>query len=285
MKRLFTVLLIAAVLPAAAFAQAGRFTEIQGRVSVERADGGETPAGLGTQVFQGDVVRTARNGRATLLFEDGSVMNLGPGTVLRVSKLVYDEQRGIAQAAYDLAVGTIMSVVGSLFGSREQASYTINSPTMVSGVRGTTFVVKVEQDPAGGYITTVAGVDGQVFVQGRTSGEFELGPGEYSTAGPDGDAAPPLPMSPGEIEELVNSTRPGKRSLPLRAGQLRKESGTKAPLWRGGAFIPPVLLVTGRPSSSDADPECLAAARDNPADLIYQESPLFTEIEISVGIP
>src|SRR5258705_1094439 len=78
-----------------AFAQVvGRFASVQGGATVTRGDGSKAAARVGADIKLGDIIQTSVNGRAKLLFADGSVLNIGDDSRLRVTKFLYDPNDG-----------------------------------------------------------------------------------------------------------------------------------------------------------------------------------------------
>src|SRR5207302_422276 len=96
MKRrfgLWTAALLA-LLPAAAGAQAiGRITSARGTVSIDR-NGADVPFQADLEVQMGDVVKTGSLSRARITFADGTVLNLGDDTRVRLTRLVFDPTSG-----------------------------------------------------------------------------------------------------------------------------------------------------------------------------------------------
>lgn len=287
MKKVLGMVLILALAwlvsaPGWAQTAAGKFTELQGSVTVKKPNGQMIKAVLKGMVTQGDEVKTDKNSKATILFQDGSVLRLGPTTTVKINKLVYQQDKGIAQSAYEVVGGTIMSVVGGIFGGSGN-SYQVRTPTAVSGVRGTMFIVKVVLDPATGqYKTVLASVEGTVHFAGLSGGQYDVNGHQYSTAGGDGVAQPPAPLSDVELQQLMDEVTAQLRSLDDRAGGLRQQ-GMFVTLKNGiVVYIPPELLLPK--GDNGGNPEDLSTNQDNPADLIYEEPPQATELILTINI-
>jgi len=268
-----------------AFAEgAGQFTELEGSVSVERASAGTNRPVLGSKVFQGDVVVTERGGRATLLFNDGSVMRLGSSTTLEINELVYEEEEGVGSYIYNVAAGTVMSIVGSIFGN-DDSDYEVRTPTAVSGVRGTTFIVKVGVHPQTGEMTTMlVGVEGSVAYSGQDGTEVNVGGGEYSNAPAGGGASNPSPISESDLNALLDSVRVSSSSLEQRASGMRQQGAGDTPGGTGDGYTPPEF-GSGDGDGTGENPEDLPTNLDNPQDVIFDEPPQFSELILSVEFP
>jgi hypothetical protein len=270
------ILVVALALPALA-ADSGQFTELNGQVTVAKAGGQSIQAVLGTRVGQGDKVTTAKNAKATILFQDGSVLRLGPSTTLGITKLNYQEDKGIAEAAYDLASGTLMSVVGSLFGN-DKSSYTVRTPTAVAGVRGTMLILKVGQTQSGIPTTLGAGVQGAFHFQGHIGPGVDVGANQFSMTDENGNAIDPSALDMQQLMDLLNSVTVGDLSLGDRAFEIRQRAGSSV----AGAYVPfEIVLLPGGGGNDEGD----LSGNDNPSDFIYQEPPQATELIITINIP
>ncbi len=266
----------------------GQFTEVQGSVTLVRARGGSVQGVIGVVVSGGDVVQTARDSKATLLFKDGSVLRLGPSTSIEIEKLDYREDQGVANSAYDIAKGTVMFAVGSIFGNKG-SSYEVKTPTAVSGVRGTIGIVRVGTHPRTGEQTTMAvSVEDQIVVRGNAGGSYMLIAGQYSMIGEDGVASSPQEISEADLAWLISLVTPQNTCMEERAKDLRESTSGILPmgaegiadydsLFGGdGGGLPPPGDDTG---GGDDD-----GSEDNPSDMIYQEPPMGTELTIEIEI-
>lgn len=153
------LLLALAATPASAEDEAGEIVTMEG--SVEVGTGGAFAAAkVGTKVRSGDTVRTGSPGRARILFRDESVVNVGDGSVLVIDESVFDPDQGTVSTTLRLLQGKLRSLVSEYYGS-QGASYQVTTPTSVSGVRGTEFVVL--HDP-GTETSEILGLGGAVAV-------------------------------------------------------------------------------------------------------------------------
>ncbi|MFV2071059.1 MAG: FecR domain-containing protein [Thermoanaerobaculales bacterium] len=95
---------------------AGRFFSLEGRVQLQRAGQSEwETANQRMPVFNGDLVRTGRDGSAEILFADGSLYRIGPNSLLEIHN----------QQSKDSS-GTVKMVVGRI------NVYTSGSPSTVT---------------------------------------------------------------------------------------------------------------------------------------------------------
>lgn len=132
-------------LPLAFAADAGRVKTSKGAVTIERA-GQRLPAAIGMAVQEKDVVSTGADGSVGISFTDNSMLSAGPNSVLILDKYAFDAASGKGAMEANLARGTLAAVSGKMVKSAPE-SMKIRTPAAIMGVRGTEFVVKVE-DPA-----------------------------------------------------------------------------------------------------------------------------------------
>jgi hypothetical protein len=86
----------------------------------------------GTEVNSNDTIRTGNTGVADLRFKDESNLSVGPTSVVRLNKFVYDPNKGSGTAVIEVSRGAFRFVTGS----QSKGSYTIKTPSGTLGVRG-----------------------------------------------------------------------------------------------------------------------------------------------------
>lgn len=190
------------------FAQVvGELTQVSGRVDVTSPGGNAIVASTGDSISQQDIVRTKSDGRAEITFTDGSIVRVAPGSRIGISEYRIGDE-GRSQGRLSLFRGKVRSLVsgvGGFLGRRDRGDFEVNTPTMVSGVRGTDFFVYYQR-----------GISGAIFKEGEGYGynvnypdqQKKISAGEamlvYSAR-----SLPTLrPVAPFEIGLHVESTRP-----------------------------------------------------------------------------
>jgi FecR protein len=164
--------------PAAAQAaqEVATIAAVVGGAELQRAGGGGWQlAVVGSALFAGDRVRTRPASRAKLVFQDDSVVDIGPATEIRIGKQVFNPTAHKYASAVSLVTGKIRALVSEYY-STPGAHYEIETPTAVAGVRGTEFVVLYD---ANADYTDVVGVENQVRVEGTlgvVGGGVRVGP-------------------------------------------------------------------------------------------------------------
>ena len=101
-------------------------------------------ARAGTPVFTGSRLKTGNPGTLGVTFKDDAVMSFGPDTELLVDDYLYAPGQGKLKLAATMGKGTLNYVSG-VIAKLQPDAVTVTTPTGTIGVRGTQFVVKVEE--------------------------------------------------------------------------------------------------------------------------------------------
>lgn len=124
-------------------AEAGRIKTAKGEVQIER--GGKVITAVpGALIEVADTVRTGKDGTVGIAFLDNSLLSAGPNSELVVEKFLFDSRTD--EGAFDtrLKKGTLGVVSGRIVKQTPEAMR-VKTPSAVMGVRGTEFIVKVDQ--------------------------------------------------------------------------------------------------------------------------------------------
>ena len=125
----------------AAAADVGRIKVSSGPVHIERA--GQRLAGpVDTTVQGSDTIVTGANASAGITFTDNTRVAVGPNSVLAINRYSFDAASHAGHLDATVKRGTLGVVSGNIAKSSPTAM-TVRTPTMVMGVRGTEFVVRV----------------------------------------------------------------------------------------------------------------------------------------------
>jgi hypothetical protein len=139
--------------------EVGTIAEVQGAVEIVRS-GVHTPASIGTGVQTSDAIVTGTPGGALVVFQDDSVLVVGPDSHVRIDEHVFTREPSAARSVLHLLKGKVRALVSEYY--REPgAEYRIESPVGIAGVRGTEFVITY--DPVA-EMSDVVGVNGTVQV-------------------------------------------------------------------------------------------------------------------------
>ena len=140
-----TLLVAAAALApcAAARADVGQIKIATGQVSVERK-GQSLPGKVGLVLETDDVLRTGADGSVGITMRDNSLLSAGPNSILSLERFEFDATTGDGRFDARLQRGTLAVTSGRIAKKSPQAM-TVRTPSAVLGVRGTEFVVSVDE--------------------------------------------------------------------------------------------------------------------------------------------
>lgn len=99
----------------------------------------------GTAVLLGSLLKTGRAASMGVTFKDDTVMSFGPETELTVDEYLYAPAQDRLKLGARLGKGTLNYLSGVIAKLKPDAVQ-IKTPTGIIGVRGTRFVVTVEEE-------------------------------------------------------------------------------------------------------------------------------------------
>ena len=126
----------------AALADVGQIKVATGHVSVERK-GQSLPGRVGLVLESEDVLRTGADGAVGITMRDNSLLSAGPNSILSLERFEFDATTGDGRFDARLQRGTLAVTSGRIAKKSPQAM-TVRTPSAVLGVRGTEFVVAVD---------------------------------------------------------------------------------------------------------------------------------------------
>ena len=105
----------------------------------------EEPAVLraGIDVFANEIVKTAEDSAALLVFQDKTELSIGADSEIVLDRFVFDPDPNKSAIAVSILSGVARFSTGVL----PKSAYTIRTPSATMSVRGTTLVITVEQGP------------------------------------------------------------------------------------------------------------------------------------------
>jgi hypothetical protein len=135
-----------ALVPAAATQTAipriGTFKQVQGDAWVG-IDAARRAAQPGAGVGLADRLSTGAQGAATLILKDGTVLTMGPDTVMDLRQFQFDGTTQQGNFLLDLLRGSVRVVTGLLARVNPEL-FKVQTPTSVVGVRGTDFILETQ---------------------------------------------------------------------------------------------------------------------------------------------
>jgi hypothetical protein len=146
MRQVIVAAAVAVALTAAMPARAndvGQVKTSKGTVHVER-EGKRLPATVGMPIRQSDALVTGADGAVGVTFIDNSLLSTGPNSVLVVDRYDFNTTTHAGHFDASLKKGTLAVVSGKMVKQSPDAMK-VRTPAAIMGVRGTEFVVQVEE--------------------------------------------------------------------------------------------------------------------------------------------
>ncbi|MCB1876151.1 MAG: FecR domain-containing protein [Chromatiales bacterium] len=139
-----TLLLVALLLLACqAAAEIGTVKNVSGEVQVER-EGRMLPVEPGFELSQDDAVITGKDGRVGIIFIDNSRFSAGPNSRLELARFRFNPTTHEGDFVTRVRRGTVAVVSGQIAKHTEDAMK-IETPQSNLGVRGTKFLIQVQE--------------------------------------------------------------------------------------------------------------------------------------------
>ncbi len=127
---------------------------VYGHVEQHR-DAGRTPVSRFDQIEEGATIITHADSSAQIRLASGSLLRIGANSELALSQLEHGTPAGKRKESLRLVAGRIWAQVTSLFGD---SKFEVETGTAVAGVRGTSFMVEV-QDGKGRFVLLHGALD------------------------------------------------------------------------------------------------------------------------------
>jgi hypothetical protein len=145
----------------AASSPIGKVIAATGSVTIEHVNAVIVQANLPSQagqtkvgdlVYQGDVVRTGADGKATINFADGTSFNLSNNANMELNEFVYDPNGKSNSTLFNLSKGAFTFVAGKI---AKTGDMKIDTPVATMGIRGTTPHVEISDDGTAKFSTLI----------------------------------------------------------------------------------------------------------------------------------
>lgn len=175
-------------------------------------------------VFAKDEFRTSRRSRVKILFNDNSLMALGPNSQIKVVSYLYEPEQKLRQGILNVKLGLIMYVINKSQ-NHKKSEMRIVTPTANIAARGTSGYLSVSDD-----ITIVANESGTVEVSNidpTVSGTVSVGESQLTRVAEGEPPTTPEPIAPeqfADVSSMINGT-PGDEGEPFESDTSTGESG------------------------------------------------------------
>ncbi|OQW79898.1 MAG: hypothetical protein BVN35_00500 [Proteobacteria bacterium ST_bin11] len=121
----------------------GYIKTISDQTTIDERDG-PVKASLGSPIQVGNVIKTDQNGSAGITLKDNTILSIGPNTEFKIEAYQFEPQQDKLQLNASLLKGTLHYISGVIAKLKPEA-VTVKTPTGVIAVRGTRFLVKIEE--------------------------------------------------------------------------------------------------------------------------------------------
>jgi hypothetical protein len=142
MRKWILAAAMAAAFPVVA-ADVGLIKVSKGSVQIQRGTA-KVPATVGAGVQASDVIVTGTDGAAGITFTDNSLVSVGPNSVFAIDKYSFDTTTHQGEFEGNLKQGRLAAISGKMV-KQSPESMKIRTPSAIMGVRGTEFVVQVDE--------------------------------------------------------------------------------------------------------------------------------------------
>jgi len=195
-----------------------------------------------------DVVNTQANGRARVSLDDGSVLNVGSDSSLKVVK----HDAGAQQTDLEVTVGKIRAQAQKI--SQPNGKFEVHTPAGVAGVVGTDFYVSYENG-----VMNVTVFDGIVKVCNLAGVCVMVKAGQFTTVR-DGDSSGPAPPNQAALSALSDAVASTTLEAPPNLGQVHHIAKGTAITLGILSIIPivviPIVATRGHSTTPTPPPPC-----------------------------
>lgn len=119
----------------------GKIKTGKGEISVVRGES-TLPLRIGDRIYQNDTLRTGEESAVGVIFEDNTILSLGPESEIVIDEYVFVPQQDLFSMAARMMKGTA-SYISGIIGRQAPESVRFETPDATIGIRGTQFLVKV----------------------------------------------------------------------------------------------------------------------------------------------
>lgn len=204
--------------------------------------GSEIQLNINDAVNWEDLVRTLQMGRVRIALLDGSFLNIGARSVMKITK----HDPASQQTAIELNLGRVRARVVKL--TQSGASFEMKTQTAVLGVVGTDFIVVAEAD-----VTTIYVLEGRLRVRNidpNVAGEVIVGPGQFTIVRRGEPPTQPDSSDRTALMGVIGETNVGPPETGEAGGVVPPAGIPEERRRAGGLGVPGASNVVERPAPS-----------------------------------
>jgi len=121
----------------------GTVQKVNGIATIDR-QGQTIFAEIGLEIWENDILRTGPDGSIGVVFSDDTLLSLGPESVLVIDEFVFAPNQEEFSIVLRMLKGTAAYLSGLISKLAPESAH-FKTPTASIGIRGTKFVVKVQE--------------------------------------------------------------------------------------------------------------------------------------------
>lgn len=165
-------------------------------------------AKVGDKVFPGDTISAGKDARAKVVMTDKNILNISPDTKIEIAKYEFKPQEDKKNVLLNVVYGKVRATVSQKYDG-DKSQFNVKTPSAVAGVRGTDFITQHSPVTNTSKVVTFSGrVDvGSGFgADGKIVNPVSVSPGQFTVATNQAPPAPPVKLSPGELQQMNKET-------------------------------------------------------------------------------
>ncbi len=128
--------------PAAELLPCGSFKSVSGEVLIQRPGKDKITAVIGTRIYPRDQIQSDKNGSASVILQDDTIICLGPDSTMNMEEFIFNPSLYEYSMATRLLKGTFLFLSG-VIAKIAPDNVKIQTPDGTIAVRGTRFLVEV----------------------------------------------------------------------------------------------------------------------------------------------
>lgn len=205
--------------PQAAGQRAGEVSRVIPAVNIARS-GKTIPAAAKTAVNWQDLVNTQANARARIALDDGSVLNVGSDSSIKVVK----HDAGARQTELELTYGKLRTQAQKI--AKPDGKFEVRTPAGVAGVVGTDFFIEYANNSM-----NVIVFEGQVKVCNLGGVCVLAKAGQMTFVRSGNNSEPPAPPQQATLDQLVTASNDTVSGLASNAAAAGASAGAHLGIW------------------------------------------------------
>ena len=182
------------------YADIGEITAINGEAVILRGNL-KIPITQHVKIERKDIIKTMKNSKLQIIFEDNTVISLGQKTVFEIEEYLFSQTK--PKARFKISKGLFKSITGKI-GHIAPKNFKLKTQNATIGVRGTTIIGETSKD-----VDTITCSSGKIVVTsfGR---EVVVGKGEQTTVKKGDKPTPAVKLSKNMILKIDKKVNPAK---------------------------------------------------------------------------